>query len=74
MLVLSRKIGEKIVIEPGIEISVVEVRGGRVRLGVSAPAHVGIRRQEVEPRANVVKPAAGRGAQKCLDTSIETAM
>lgn len=50
MLVLSRKIGERIVIEPGIEIAVVDVRGGRVRLGIAAPAHVGIRRTEVAPR------------------------
>ena len=50
MLVLSRKIGERIVIEPGIEISVVDVRGGRVRIGIDAPASVGIRRMEVEPR------------------------
>lgn len=51
MLVLSRKVGERIVIEPGIEISVVEVRGGRVRIGIDAPAHIGIRRTEIEPRA-----------------------
>jgi carbon storage regulator len=50
MLVLSRKIGERIVIEPGIEIAVVDVRGGRVRIGIAAPASVGIRRMEVEPR------------------------
>lgn len=50
MLVLSRKIGERIVIEPGIEISVVDVRGGRVRIGIAAPSSVGIRRMEVEPR------------------------
>ncbi|MSR56534.1 MAG: carbon storage regulator [Planctomycetaceae bacterium] len=50
MLVLSRKVGERIIIEPGIEISVVDVRAGRVRIGIVAPAHVGIRRTEVEPR------------------------
>lgn len=51
MLVLSRKIGERIVIEPGIEIAVVDVKGGRVRLGIAAPSHIGIRRTEVSPRA-----------------------
>ena len=44
MLVLSRKIGERIFIEPGIEISVVEVRGGKVRIGVEAPEEIQIRR------------------------------
>ena len=47
MLVLSRKIGERIVIEPGIEIAVVEIRGGKVRLGIEAPRDVSIRRSEL---------------------------
>ena len=50
MLVLSRRIGEKIIIEPGIEIAVVDVRGGRVRIGVDAPSHIGIRRMEIARR------------------------
>jgi len=44
MLVLSRKIGERIFIEPGIEIAIIEVRGGKVRIGVEAPDQVRIRR------------------------------
>ena len=47
MLVLSRKIGERILIEPGIEIAVVDVRGGKVRIGIQAPASVRIRRDEL---------------------------
>ncbi|MGQ0633626.1 MAG: carbon storage regulator [Planctomycetaceae bacterium] len=50
MLVLSRKIGERIVIEPGIEIAVVEVSGSRVRLGIQAPRAIGVRRMEVVPQ------------------------
>ena len=50
MLVLSRKIGERIIIGDGIEISVVEVRGGKVRIGVEAPATVRIHRSEVVER------------------------
>jgi carbon storage regulator len=46
MLVLSRKTGERIYIEPGIEIAVVEVRGGRVRIGIEAPDDIRIRRVE----------------------------
>ena len=44
MLVLSRKPGERIVIGGDIEIAIVEVRGGRVRIGVEAPLDVRIRR------------------------------
>jgi len=47
MLVLSRKIGERILIEPGIEIAVVDVRGGKVRIGIEAPDSVRIRRDEI---------------------------
>jgi carbon storage regulator len=50
MLVLSRCPGEEIVIDGGIRITVVEIRGGRVRLGITAPASVGIARHEVHER------------------------
>jgi hypothetical protein len=44
MLVLSRKIGERIFIEPGIEIAIVDVRGSKVRIGVEAPDDIRIQR------------------------------
>ncbi len=50
MLVLSRRVGEQIVIEGQIRIVVTAVRGERVRLGISAPATVRIDRKEVHDR------------------------
>jgi carbon storage regulator len=50
MLVLSRKIGEQIVVADTIEITVVEIRGNRIRLGVNAPRDVSVRRAEVPRR------------------------
>jgi len=47
MLVLSRKKNERIVIGDNIVITVVEVRGDRVRLGIEAPQEVPIHRSEV---------------------------
>lgn len=47
MLVLSRKKDERIIINDNITIVVVEVRGDKVRLGVDAPRHVSIHREEV---------------------------
>jgi carbon storage regulator len=47
MLVLSRKRDEKIVIGDRIVITVVEVRGDKVRLGIEAPTDVPVHRQEV---------------------------
>jgi len=50
MLVLSRKRGERIVIGPNIELSVVDIRGNKVRLAIDAPRDVPIHRQEVYQR------------------------
>ena len=48
MLVLSRKQGEMIVVGTAIRVTVLELRGGRVRLGIEAPSHVSVRRQELD--------------------------
>ena len=50
MLVLSRKRGEGIVIGEGVTVTVLDVRGGRVRLGFDGPAEVPIHREEVHQR------------------------
>jgi carbon storage regulator len=47
MLVLSRKADESIVIDGGIRITVVEIRGNRIRLGIEAPKEIPIKRQEL---------------------------
>ena len=51
MLVLSRKIGERIFIGEGVEVSVVRVKGNRVMLGVVAPEEVPIHREEIAPNS-----------------------
>jgi carbon storage regulator len=65
MLVLSRKPGEKVVIGGGITVTVLEVVGGRIRLGVEAPGDVRILRGELacwlesdggQPRPDAVVP------------------
>ena len=47
MLVLSRKKNESIVIDDRIVITVVEVRGDKVRLGIQAPREIPVHRSEV---------------------------
>ena len=47
MLVLSRKLNEKIVINNVVTVTVVEIRGDKVRLGIVAPKDVPVHRQEV---------------------------
>ena len=55
MLVLSRKLGEKIFIGENICITVVDIDRGKIRLGIEAPRTVPIFRQELLP---VTAPAA----------------
>ncbi len=50
MLVLTRKVGEEIVIGENIHLTVVDIRGDKVRLGVAAPKEVVVDRQEVHER------------------------
>jgi len=47
MLVLSRKVNESVVVNDDITITVVEIRGDKVRLGIEAPAQVPVHRREV---------------------------
>jgi carbon storage regulator len=47
MLVLSRKPGERIVINDRITVTVLEVQGNRIRLGIEAPREVPIVREEL---------------------------
>jgi carbon storage regulator len=50
MLVLTRKPGEEIVIDGGIRITIVAVKGDRVRVGITAPPDVRVDREEVHQR------------------------
>lgn len=47
MLVLSRKTGERLVLGTDIIVTVVEVKGNRVRLGIQAPKHINVVRGEL---------------------------
>ena len=53
MLVLSRKVNERVVVDGGIVVTVVKIEGGQVRLGIEAPRHVKIFRQEIASRNDV---------------------
>ena len=71
MLVLSRKKNESIIINDHIVVTVVEIRGDKVRLGIDAPKDVTVHRREVyeaiqnqaklrEEGAPAISPEAGR--------------
>lgn len=61
VLALSRKRGEKIVIDGGIEVVVLEIAKGRVRLGISAPRDVQILREELV-RVRITAHDTGTGS------------
>jgi carbon storage regulator len=50
MLVLTRRIGDSIVVDDNIRISVVSIGGGKVRLAIDAPAEVPVNRLEIHER------------------------
>jgi carbon storage regulator len=55
MLVLSRKKNESIVIDDNIVVTVVEIRGDKVRLGIQAPKEVPVHRSEVHAAIHAEK-------------------
>ncbi len=59
MLVLTRKLGERILIDGGIEITVVEIDRNKVRIGIEAPKDIVILREGVAKRAAIERAAEG---------------
>ena len=50
MLVLSRRVDESLLIDKDIKITVLDIKGGQVRLGISAPPSIKVHREEVFDR------------------------
>jgi len=57
MLVLSRKQGERVLIGHEIELTVLEIRGSRVKLGFRGPAEIPIHREELHQKIATSHPA-----------------
>jgi len=57
MLVLTRKVGERIHIGDGIVVTVVRIQNDKVRIGIEAPAEVSIHREEVYRRVMAAQAA-----------------
>ncbi|MCP4268986.1 MAG: carbon storage regulator CsrA [Candidatus Brocadiaceae bacterium] len=47
MLILTRKLGESIIIEDNIKITVVDINKQQIKLGIDAPKHITINREEI---------------------------
>ncbi len=64
MLVVSRKIGERILIGDKIAITVVKLAGGAVRLGVDAPAEMAVMREELAIEIREAEEAAVESSER----------
>jgi carbon storage regulator len=61
MLVLTRSVGERLIIKDGeIKIDVLEVKGNQVRIGIDAPKHISIHREEIYNRIQAEKTETSR--------------
>lgn len=61
MLYLTRKVGESVVINDDIELTVVEVRGKSIKLGFTFPPDVSVLRREIHERIKEENRAAAEG-------------
>ena len=50
MLILTRRVGERLMVGDDIEVTVLGVKGGQVRVGINAPSDVSVRREEIYRR------------------------
>ena len=66
MLYLTRKIGESVVINDNIEVTVVEVRGKSVKLGFVFPAEASVLRREIYDRIQAENRAAAESSAKIM--------
>ncbi len=74
MLVLTRKTGQKIIINNNVEVTVLETRGDTVKLGINAPKEVTIYREEIFEEIRKTNQQAGQASQSLnLDQAIQIA-
>ena len=66
MLVLSRKPNQSIVISSDIIVTVIEIRGDQVRLGIQAPRSVTVHRDEVAAEIRAANEEASRGTPAAM--------
>jgi carbon storage regulator len=62
MLILTRRVGEALVVGTEVTVTVISVKGNQVRIGISAPKDVAVHREEVFDRVQAEKADTGRGS------------
>ena len=72
MLYLTRKLGESVVINDEIEVTVVEVKGKSAKLGITFPEHATVLRREVYDRIQAENAAAAAASAEALSEALAT--
>ena len=62
MLILTRRVGETVVIGNDVDVTVLGVKGNQVRLGVKAPKEIAVHREEIYERICREQKSNGNGA------------
>ena len=70
MLVLSRKQGQRIQISDNVTITITQIKGNQVRIGVEAPRDVAIRRGELQAKSNMRSTQTESGLVIDVDPSM----
>jgi carbon storage regulator len=65
MLILTRRVGETVVIGDDVDVTVLGVKGNQVRLGVKAPKEIAVHREEIYER--ICREQKGNGAAAGAD-------
>ncbi len=68
MLILSRRVGEKITIGDDVIVTVLSARGNQVRLGITAPDAVSVHREEIYRRVQAEKGSGRPGGIEIANT------
>lgn len=66
MLVITRRIKERIIIQDNIKITVIAVRGNQVRIGIEAPKDISVHREEIYDRIQQDQTLANQSQDKTV--------